>query len=157
MPGTDQPAQLNIMDELPLPVTDLGVNVAVAPAGSPLATNVTTPLKPASGDIETEYVFHEFWVIVRDAGLAVSEKSVPPAELTFNVTCVLCCRVPPVPVMVSGKVPGGVLASVFTVSVEEPEPLTEVGLKLAVTPAGRPLTEKFTVPEKPFVAVTVVE
>jgi hypothetical protein len=50
-----------------------------------------------------------------------------------------------------------VLEAVFTVSVEEPEPLTEVGLKLAVAPDGRPLAANVTVPVKPFTAVIAAE
>ena len=41
------------------------------------------------------------------------------------------------------------------VTVEEPERITEVGLKLAPAPVGRPLALKVTVPANPFRAVTV--
>jgi hypothetical protein len=51
-------------------------------------------------------------------------------------------------------VPTGVLADVVTVRVEEPDPFTEVGTKDDVAPEGKPLTDKFTVPEKPFKAPT---
>jgi hypothetical protein len=43
---------------------------------------------------------------------------------------------------------------VETDKVELPELVTEVGLKMPVAPLGRPLTLKFTVPAKPFAAVT---
>ena len=45
-----------------------------------------------------------------------------------------------------------------TVNVEAPDPATDVGLRLAVTPAGRPraVTLKSTVPLKPFTALTVI-
>ena len=43
-----------------------------------------------------------------------------------------------------------------TDKVELPEPATEVGLKLAVTPRGNPLRLRLTVPVKPFTAVMVV-
>ena len=43
----------------------------------------------------------------------------------------------------------------FTVSVEEPDPFTEVGLKFALAPEGSPLTLKFTAPLKPPVADVV--
>ena len=45
---------------------------------------------------------------------------------------------------------------VLTDRVEEPEPLTEVGLKLALTPVGKPLTLKETTPVNPLDGVTVV-
>jgi hypothetical protein len=40
------------------------------------------------------------------------------------------------------------------VSVEDPEPLMEVGLKLAVAPEGKPLALSATVPVKPFCGAT---
>ena len=48
----------------------------------------------------------------------------------------------------------GVELEVLTVMVEEPEPATVVGEKLAVAPEGRPLTLKLTAPVNPFEAVT---
>ena len=62
---------------------------------------------------------------------------------------------PLVPVMVIGKLPVGVVLAVVTVMVDEPEPFTDVGLKLALAPAGNPLALKVTVPVKPPVGVTV--
>ena len=49
--------------------------------------------------------------------------------------------------------PVGVVDAVVTVSVELPEPETDVGLKLAVAPVGNPLTPRLTVPVKPFSAL----
>ena len=49
------------------------------------------------------------------------------------------------------------LALVVTVSVEEPEPLTDAGLKLPVAPDGNPVTEKLTDPVKlPRLAMVAV-
>jgi len=48
-----------------------------------------------------------------------------------------------------------VVLLVLTESVEEPEPVTEVGLKLALAPLGRPLTLRATTPVNPPDAVTV--
>src|SRR5689334_10047610 len=64
---------------------------------------------------------------------------------------------PLVAVMVSGKVPPGVLAVVVTVMVVEPAPVTGVGLKAAVVLAGRPLTANEMLPAKPFSAVVEME
>ena len=44
---------------------------------------------------------------------------------------------------------------VVTLMVDELPLVTLVGLKLAFTPAGRPLALKLTLPENPFVPVTV--
>jgi len=62
--------------------------------------------------------------------------------------------VPLVPVMVSVGLPVGVLLLVCTVKVALPEPVTEVGLNVPVTPLGNPLTLKLTAPVKPFSAPT---
>ncbi len=51
--------------------------------------------------------------------------------------------------------PVGVVLAVATVRVEEPEPVTEAGLKLHVALEGQPVTPKLTVPLKPPEAVTV--
>jgi hypothetical protein len=45
------------------------------------------------------------------------------------------------------------VVAVETVSVELPEPATDVGLKLAVAPVGNPLTLRFTVPVNPLSAL----
>jgi hypothetical protein len=46
---------------------------------------------------------------------------------------------------------------VVTCIVVEPEPLTELGLKVALDPEGSPLTLKVTVPVNPGPALIVVE
>jgi hypothetical protein len=55
-------------------------------------------------------------------------------------------------VTVSVKVPVEAALVVDTFSVEEPEPLTEDGVKLAVPPLGNPLALSDTVLLKPFSA-----
>jgi hypothetical protein len=49
----------------------------------------------------------------------------------------------------------GVELAVETVMVEEPEPVTEVGLNEAVAPVGSPLALKVAVPVKPLLGVIV--
>jgi hypothetical protein len=77
--------------------------------------------------------------------------------LTVSTTLAECDKLALVPVTLSVSLPGGFELVVVTVSVEEPEPLREVGLKLALAPEGKPLALKATVPVNPFcgVAVTV--
>jgi hypothetical protein len=72
------------------------------------------------------------------------------------VTVVLCTKLPLVPVIVSVEVPAGVDGEAVIVSELVPEPVTDVGVKVAVAPGGKPLTEKVTVPLKPFKAVTAL-
>ena len=62
---------------------------------------------------------------------------------------------PLVPVMVNGKLPVGVVLAVVTVIVDEPEVVTDGGLKLALAFAGNPLALSVTVPVNPPVGVTV--
>jgi hypothetical protein len=69
---------------------------------------------------------------------------------TTSVTAAECDSVPSVPVIVRGYVPVGVVDAVEIVSVEFPEVVIDAGLKLAVAPAGKPLTLRFTVPVKPL-------
>jgi hypothetical protein len=79
-------------------------------------------------------------VTLRVVGETEIVKSGFDAEFTTNVTVVECVRLPLVPVIVSVKVPAGVLLVVVTDMADDPEPVTEAGLKLAVAPAGNPLT-----------------
>ena len=71
---------------------------------------------------------------------------------TVMLTFAVCVKLPLVPVMVSGYVPSGVVALVVTVSVELPDPVTVVGTKLGVAPAGSPLALSVTTPLKPSTA-----
>jgi len=48
-----------------------------------------------------------------------------------------------------------VVLAVVTVIVDEPEPVTKPGLKLAFAPAGSPLALNVTIPVNPFTAPTV--
>ena len=62
---------------------------------------------------------------------------------------------PLVPLMVIGYVPVGAVLDTVRVKSDVPEPVTEVGLKLPVTPVGMPVAERVTAESKPPVAVTV--
>src|SRR5215467_5441786 len=62
--------------------------------------------------------------------------------------------VPLVPVTVT--VAGPVVAVLDAVKVRVLVPVVEAGLKLAVTPAGKPLAVRATVPAKPLIGVTVI-
>jgi len=93
---------------------------------------------------------------VRVAGDAEMVKSGVGAGFTTSVTVVECTRLPLVPVIVSVYVPAGVVVLVVTDMVDEPEPVTDVGLKLALAPAGNPLALRLTTPENPPDPVTVV-
>ena len=66
-----------------------------------------------------------------------------------KLTFVLPLKVELLTVIVSGYVPAGVDVDVLTVNVEEPELLIVAGLKLAVAPAGNPLTLSVKAPLTP--------
>ena len=57
--------------------------------------------------------------------------------------------------IVKVRVPLGACGPTFTVSAEEPELVTELGLKLAVVFGGKPPTLRLIAPENPWLAVTV--
>ena len=77
-------------------------------------------------------------------------------EVTISVTGIDFTLLPLVPLMVIGYVPGAVDAPTFNVNAEEPLPLMDVGLKVAVTPVGRPVADKVTAELKPPVTVLVI-
>jgi hypothetical protein len=52
-------------------------------------------------------------------------------------------------VITNEYVPPGVVLDVFTVSIEDPDPFTELGFHPAVAPVGKPLTPSPTVPLNP--------
>ncbi len=85
--------------------------------------------------------------------MAANPKSA--GAFTTKVTVAVWVRLPLVPVIVKVELPVGVVAAVVTVMVDEPELLTDDGLKLAVAPAGNPLALKLTLPLNPPDGVTV--
>jgi hypothetical protein len=77
-------------------------------------------------------------------------------SVTLKVTAAVCTSVPFVPVMVSVELAAGVLPEVVTVSVDVlVVPVMVAGLKLAVAPAGNPVTLKARFPVSPLTAVAV--
>ena len=93
--------------------------------------------------------------ILRRDPRAAFERNANPRYCTTRVTVVEWTRLPAVPVIVNTKLPLGVFLFVETVRIEEPEPVTEAGLKLALVREGNPETLKLTVPVNPPVPVMV--
>lgn len=145
-------AVFTVSVEVPDPVTEVGLNVPVAPVGRPLTVNPTGALKPFTAVTEGVYVVLEPCTTVCEVGEEESVKSGPATALTTSVEVAVCVSVPLVPVNVSVYVPAGVVADVVTVSVEVPDPVTEEGLNVPVAPVGKPLTLNATTPLKPFAA-----
>jgi len=144
------PVVVTVNVELPAPVTVVGEKLAVAPVGSPLALNVTTPPNPFNAPMLAVYVVALPTFTVCVLGLADIVKSGGGGcVFTTKLTVVECVKVPLVPVMVKVEVPTGVPPVVVTVNVELPAPVTVVGEKLAVAPVGSPLALNAMEPEKP--------
>src|ERR1019366_4457064 len=128
--------------EVPEPVTVAGEELAVAPAGSPLALSVTTPLNPFSAPMLVVKVVAFPTTTVCELGVAVRLKFGGGwVAATVKLTLAVWVKLPLVPVIVS---------------VDVPEPVTVAGEKLAVAPAGNPLALSVTAPLKPSTAPMLV-
>src|SRR6478609_3490978 len=129
---------VNVSVELPLPgaAMDAGLKLAVTPAGKPEADNDTAELKPPLTVVETVELPEVPWVTDKLAGVALTAKSGVAAELIVRPIAVLL----PVKVSVELPLPGVAM---------------DAGLKMAVTPAGRPEADNDTAELKP--PLTVVE
>jgi hypothetical protein len=109
-------------------------------------------VNPLTGVRVTVYVVFPPALIDWISGLTFRMKLAP---VTTSVAVVVSIRLPLVPEIVSGYVPGGVFEVVVMVNVEEPDPVIVSGLKLAEELEGNPTTFKSTTPAKPFVAAVV--
>jgi hypothetical protein len=138
--------------DFPEPVIELGLNEKLVRDGTPLTLSETLPENPFSADMETVYVPEDLRATLKLEGVAVRVKS--GAAPTTKLTDAVCTRFPLVAAIVNGYVPNGVDDVVLTVNVEDPEPVTEVGLKPAVAPVGRPLIVKPIWLLNPLVEVT---
>jgi hypothetical protein len=141
--------------ELPAPATVAGLNVAdPTDAGNPLSDKATSPVNPFSDPTETVYAAAEPELTVRVVGVTPKLKF-GGCGMT-RVAVAVWVVVPLVPVIVSGYVPGGALASVVTFSCDVPAAETTAGLNVAdPTDDGNPLSDSATSPMKPLTPVTV--
>jgi hypothetical protein len=67
------------------------------------------------------------------------------SQFTVSVTVELCVLAPAVAATVKVTTPSFAVGAAVSVTIDTPAPLIEAGLKVAVTPLGRPLTDKATV------------
>lgn len=77
------------------------------------------------------------------------------SAVTVSVSVVEAVVEPLVPVMVTVAAPTVAVFDAVKVRVLPADPLTDAGLNEAVTPVGRPLALRATVPVKPLMALTV--
>jgi len=76
------------------------------------------------------------------------------AAPTVKLTDVVCVKLPDTPVIVTLAVP--MVAVALAVKVKVVEVVEGFGLNAAVTPVGKPVAEKVTLPVKPFSGATVI-
>jgi len=141
-----------------LAFTELGAKLALTPAGKPLAWTATLPVKPPTNPTAREAVAVDPAVTLTDVG-AVIVKSGLATTVTVMLALAVEALVVPVPVLVPVMVtvagPTAALPAAVRVRVLPAEPVTMEGLKLAVTPVGRPLALRVTAPLNPLTAEMV--
>jgi hypothetical protein len=113
---------------------------AVTPAGRPLTAKLTSPENPNCGLTATKVVVDEPGEIETLDGVEI----VNAGAWTCNCSVVVRVTFPSVPVMVRVDVAGAALLAAVRVRTLEPD--VGLGVMLAVTPAGRPEMERFTLP-----------
>jgi hypothetical protein len=135
-----------------VPAVLAGLKEAVTPFGKPEADKLTLALKPPCGFTVIVVVPLPAWKTLRLLGDAENVKV--PALFTARETVAVLVKRPEVPVTVTLAVP--MAAVLLAVKVTVLVPVVLAGLKDAVTPLGRPDTDKPTVLEKPFCGITVI-
>jgi hypothetical protein len=126
--------------------------LAMTPEGNPEAASAIALLKPFKAVMAMALVTVAPALRLTLAGVAETVKLAGAATVIAIV--VLLVMVPDSPVTVTMEVPSAAPAAAFNVSVVLR--VAAAGLKVAVTPVGRPLTEKVTVPLKPVCGATVM-
>jgi hypothetical protein len=168
VPGVVAAPAASVSVDDPPAVTLVGTNVAVAPAGNPLAVSAIVSGVPAVATVDTVVVPELPWTTVTVDGDALIEKL--GFAVTTNDTVVVCVADGAVRVIVTVYVPGVVVAPAASVSVDDPPAVTLVGTNVAVAPAGNPLAvsaivsavpavtavDTVVVPELPWTTLTVV-
>jgi len=92
---------LTVIVDVPWPVTELGLKLALEFDGNPRTLSDTVPLKPLIAVTFVVYVVLLPRVMVCEDGEAAMEKLAEPPEVTTRVTVVEWVKPPPFPVIVS--------------------------------------------------------
>ena len=133
-------------------IAGFGLNAAVTPFGKPEAAKATFPENPFTGVIVMLVVPVAPCGAVTALGAAESVNR--SFWMTVSVIGVLAVKLPEVPVTVSVSVSGVAVSLGLKVSVLVE--VVELGLKEAVTPLGKPETDRFTLPLKCPCGTTVM-
>jgi len=151
---------VNVSVELPLPgaAIGLGLKLALTPEGNPEAVSDTAELKPPLTVVEMVVLPVLPCGTDTLGGDAVTVKLGDVAGLMVRATVVVWVTPPPVAVTVTFDVPVVAVLLAVNVSVELPLPgaAIELGLKLAVTPAGSPEAENEIAELNPPVTEVVI-
>lgn len=147
--------------DVPVPVMDEGLKLAVTLLGRPLADKVTAELNPPETVLLIVEVPELPLDTVTEVGEALRVKLALAGAVTVRLTVAVCEMVPfgpePEPVTVIVDVPVAAVEATVMVMVEvPPEVVMDVGLKPTVTPEGWPAAVKPTAELKPFTKVTVI-
>lgn len=141
VPGTVV-SELVIITRLAAPeLIALGWKVALTPLGRPLIERFNGWAAPEVTADDSVKVL-DVPAMFPTAELTPSEKRLGGARVKASV--VVAVSLLPVPVIVRGYVPGTAAVVLARVTVLIPPELIALGRKLAVTPLGRPLIERFS-------------
>jgi hypothetical protein len=127
-------------------------NAATTPAGKPVATSVTLPVKLFTGLIVIVTVP---WSMRNTSRLLTDADNVKfGGGATFKLIVVVWVKLPETPVIVTVTVP--VVAVPLAVSVRTLVAVAGFVPNTAVTPVGRPVAARVTLPAKPPVSAIVI-
>lgn len=121
--------------------------MACTPDGRPLALTETLPVSPPTNPMVRVLFTLVPGVTVTAVGEAEMVKF--GSAVTLSVSVVVAVVEPLVPLIVTVAAPTVAVLDAVKVRVLPAEPVTVAGLKLAVTPDGRPLALNVTVPLTP--------
>jgi hypothetical protein len=144
---------VNVSVELPPPgaAMEAGLKLAVTPAGRPEADSAIAELNPPLTVVEMPELPDVPCATDKLLGDALTAKFGAVAALTVRGIVNVCVSPPPVAVTVTLAVPVVAVLLAVNVRVELPVPgaAIDAGLKLAVTPAGKPDADRLTAELKP--------
>jgi hypothetical protein len=126
---------------------------AVTPVGKPEAASVTFPENPFTG-VMVIVLLPPVPPLSMVSAVGDAERLKLCARITVRLMVVVCVKLPDVPVTVTVTVP--VAAVALAVKVNVLVEVTGLGLKVAVTPVGKPEADTLTFPLKPFDGVIVI-
>jgi hypothetical protein len=157
VPGAVPEPTVKVRVEDPPAVTEVGLKPTVTPDGRPEAPSEIDSALPDTMAVLIEVVPLLAATTPTPVGLAEMEKSLEAGGGTERVTVVECVAEVAVPVTVIGYDPGATLAPTVSFRVEEPPVVTDVGVKPADTPVGRPDAEKAMFSPTPETSAVEIE